>query len=174
MRKKKNGNQTLFIPRREEKRKQTARADRIKKKRKKKERNSRNHVIEISRIIKKNIKKKFKFYAAASGNGGGCATSIVYHVQMHCLFNLNLISASIPSLNPFFPLSVTFLKQHTMCKQSQCPNCSKISWIGCGLHIPSALQASAKEEWCTCAHPEDSVTSKDYPPKSGTGIPKEH
>lgn len=58
-----------------------------------------------------------------------------------------------------------------MCRPATCENCHKSTWIGCGLHIPSAMDPVAKDQWCTCQHPADSTTSKDYPPKVGTGIP---
>jgi hypothetical protein len=57
-----------------------------------------------------------------------------------------------------------------MCKPITCEKCQKATWIGCGQHIPSAMDPVPKEQWCTCAHPADSKTSRDYPPKSGTGI----
>lgn len=59
-----------------------------------------------------------------------------------------------------------------MCRPSECSKCGNKSWTGCGQHIPAAMDSTPKSEWCNCKHPEDSKTSKDYPPKSGTGIPK--
>lgn len=58
-----------------------------------------------------------------------------------------------------------------MCRPSECNKCGRASWIGCGQHIPTAMNSTPKDQWCTCKHPEDSNTSKEYPPKSGTGIP---
>ena len=62
-------------------------------------------------------------------------------------------------------------KTIAMCRPATCDNCKKTSWVGCGLHIPAAMDPVPKDERCTCAHPADSATSKDYPPKVGTGIP---
>lgn len=58
-----------------------------------------------------------------------------------------------------------------MCRPAICPNCNKHTWTGCGLHIPVPMDPVPKDQWCTCKHPNDSTTSKDYPPKVGTGIP---
>lgn len=58
-----------------------------------------------------------------------------------------------------------------MCRPATCPNCNKHTWIGCGLHIPVPMDPVPKDQWCTCKHPADSKTSRDYPPKVGTGIP---
>ncbi|GMM44599.1 hypothetical protein DAPK24_011740 [Pichia kluyveri] len=59
-----------------------------------------------------------------------------------------------------------------MCRPAVCPSCNKSTWIGCGLHIPVAMSGVPTDEYCTCGHPDDSTTSRDYPPKVGTGIPK--
>ncbi|ODQ48674.1 hypothetical protein PICMEDRAFT_85513 [Pichia membranifaciens NRRL Y-2026] len=63
-------------------------------------------------------------------------------------------------------------KSIAMCRPATCDNCKKTAWVGCGLHIPAAMEPISKDERCTCAHPADSATSKDYPPKVGTGIPQ--
>ncbi|ODV83721.1 hypothetical protein CANARDRAFT_202637 [[Candida] arabinofermentans NRRL YB-2248] len=57
-----------------------------------------------------------------------------------------------------------------MCRPAVCTNCSKNTWIGCGLHIPLAMSQSSKDTWCECQHPDPPVTSTEYPPKVGTGI----
>lgn len=58
-----------------------------------------------------------------------------------------------------------------MCRPTTCPNCNHYTWTGCGQHIPIALGLIPKSKWCTCSHPANSTTSKDYPPMAGTGIP---
>lgn len=55
-----------------------------------------------------------------------------------------------------------------MCKPISCPTCNNITWIGCGLHIPFALSAASKDQWCICIH-KDGTESK-YPPKAGEGV----
>ena len=35
-----------------------------------------------------------------------------------------------------------------MCRKSTCPTCRKWSWVGCGLHIQSAMQGIALEDRC--------------------------
>ncbi|VEU21398.1 DEKNAAC102328 [Brettanomyces naardenensis] len=59
-----------------------------------------------------------------------------------------------------------------MCRSSKCPNCKRASWKGCGKHIPKAMSGVDKSTWCNCRHPDGSVTSKEYPPKAGTGLPQ--
>ncbi|ODQ60066.1 hypothetical protein WICANDRAFT_62635 [Wickerhamomyces anomalus NRRL Y-366-8] len=54
-----------------------------------------------------------------------------------------------------------------MCRPAQCSICNKASWFGCGLHIPSAMSNSPKEEWCTCVNSDGE--RGEYPPKAGTG-----
>ncbi|KAI5797930.1 hypothetical protein DFH27DRAFT_560947 [Peziza echinospora] len=50
-----------------------------------------------------------------------------------------------------------------MCRSARCPNedCSGLTWIGCGLHVPSVMDPVPKEDWCTCPKPENST----YPPQ---------
>ncbi|KAK9448565.1 uncharacterized protein V1518DRAFT_427723 [Limtongia smithiae] len=48
-----------------------------------------------------------------------------------------------------------------MCKPSVCSKCSGKTWWGCGLHIPSVLDAVPKSEWCTC----EKTAGSAYPPK---------
>ncbi|CDK30023.1 unnamed protein product [Kuraishia capsulata CBS 1993] len=40
----------------------------------------------------------------------------------------------------------------------------KQAWIGCGLHVPSAMSSFPKSEWCTCEG-----STNEYPPRAGTG-----
>ena len=35
-----------------------------------------------------------------------------------------------------------------MCRAAKCNNCSKMSWVGCGLHIDDALRGIPVEERC--------------------------
>mmetsp|Transcript_30389 Transcript_30389/g.33713 ORF Transcript_30389/g.33713 Transcript_30389/m.33713 type:complete len:202 (-) Transcript_30389:49-654(-) len=36
-----------------------------------------------------------------------------------------------------------------MCRKRQCPDCNKASWVGCGLHIDSALAGVALTDRCS-------------------------
>lgn len=58
-----------------------------------------------------------------------------------------------------------------MCRPIDCSTCDKQTWIGCGLHIPRAMSAIPKENWCTCLH-KNGETS-EFPPKVGEGIKRE-
>ncbi|KAI1493733.1 hypothetical protein F5X96DRAFT_666488 [Biscogniauxia mediterranea] len=48
-----------------------------------------------------------------------------------------------------------------MCMKATC----KISWFGCGAHIPSVLDRIAADEWCTC-EPKVEVNGTKYPPRA--------
>lgn len=38
-----------------------------------------------------------------------------------------------------------------MCSPVRCPQCRKMTWEGCGLHIEEALAGVAEADRCTCA-----------------------
>ncbi|ODV77309.1 uncharacterized protein CANTADRAFT_56152 [Suhomyces tanzawaensis NRRL Y-17324] len=55
-----------------------------------------------------------------------------------------------------------------MCRPSTCSACQNTTWIGCGLHIPRAMDPVPRHQWCTC----ESISGTDigdYPPKAGDG-----
>ncbi|PYH88467.1 hypothetical protein BO71DRAFT_391518 [Aspergillus ellipticus CBS 707.79] len=52
-----------------------------------------------------------------------------------------------------------------MCMKAICSTCKKISWFGCGLHIPSVMDAIPAAERCTCT-PTVQREGKEYPPKA--------
>jgi hypothetical protein len=37
-----------------------------------------------------------------------------------------------------------------MCSPALCPECSKVTWTGCGQHIEEALEGVAADQRCTC------------------------
>ncbi|KEQ60982.1 uncharacterized protein M437DRAFT_53267 [Aureobasidium melanogenum CBS 110374] len=51
-----------------------------------------------------------------------------------------------------------------MCMRADCPKCKKVSWWGCGKHIPSVMDKVPREQRCTCG-PALEVDGKMYPPK---------
>lgn len=57
-----------------------------------------------------------------------------------------------------------------MCMTAICGICHHKAWTGCGNHVPSVMDSTPKEDWCTC-EPVDGEQS-DYPPKAGTGFAK--
>jgi pyroglutamyl-peptidase len=40
--------------------------------------------------------------------------------------------------------------------------------MGCGKHIPSAMESAKKEDWCTCVSKSGRDVG-DYPPAAGDG-----
>ncbi|KAH8890919.1 hypothetical protein GQ53DRAFT_824152 [Thozetella sp. PMI_491] len=50
-----------------------------------------------------------------------------------------------------------------MCYSTTCSTCSKKTWAGCGMHIPSAMAGVPEDQWCTC-EPKKDVNGKAYPP----------
>ncbi len=39
-----------------------------------------------------------------------------------------------------------------MCRGVKCSTCSKQSWAGCGMHLPSVFQNVKFEDRCTCGY----------------------
>ena len=35
-----------------------------------------------------------------------------------------------------------------MCRKSECKDCGKATWVGCGLHIKAALKGVAVQDLC--------------------------
>ncbi|KAJ5734354.1 hypothetical protein N7493_003140 [Penicillium malachiteum] len=52
-----------------------------------------------------------------------------------------------------------------MCMKAQCSTCNKVTWWGCGAHIPSVMDSIPEGEWCACA-PQVEKDGKKYPPKA--------
>ncbi|KAG9994800.1 hypothetical protein KCU72_g20071, partial [Aureobasidium melanogenum] len=50
-----------------------------------------------------------------------------------------------------------------MCKGAVCDNCSKRTWFGCGMHVPSVMNSVPKSEWCDC-EPKTEKNGTEYPP----------
>ncbi|KAF2005936.1 hypothetical protein P154DRAFT_401920, partial [Amniculicola lignicola CBS 123094] len=50
-----------------------------------------------------------------------------------------------------------------MCRKTQCAVCNKTTWIGCGRHISSVLEAIPSDQWCTCG-PRIEQEGTQYPP----------
>ena len=38
-----------------------------------------------------------------------------------------------------------------MCSTVRCPDCEKVTWAGCGMHIEQALAGYTPEQICHCA-----------------------
>lgn len=38
-----------------------------------------------------------------------------------------------------------------MCSTVRCPDCEKVTWAGCGMHIEQALAGYTTEQICHCA-----------------------
>ena len=38
-----------------------------------------------------------------------------------------------------------------MCSTVRCPDCEKVTWAGCGMHIEQALAGYTPEQICQCA-----------------------
>ncbi|ODQ77764.1 hypothetical protein BABINDRAFT_66321 [Babjeviella inositovora NRRL Y-12698] len=58
-----------------------------------------------------------------------------------------------------------------MCKPIQCQTCLLSTWIGCGLHIPTAMAGTPKASRCTCVDATTGIQG-EFPPKYGTGVAK--
>ncbi|KAK0655615.1 hypothetical protein B0T16DRAFT_451264 [Cercophora newfieldiana] len=57
-----------------------------------------------------------------------------------------------------------------MCLKSQCDQCRRTTWTGCGNHVPKVMDNVPREEWCTC-EPRVEKDGKEYPPKgSAAGV----
>ncbi|KAJ5498250.1 hypothetical protein PEX1_028620 [Penicillium expansum] len=52
-----------------------------------------------------------------------------------------------------------------MCMKATCSTCNKVTWWGCGSHIPSVMDSIPEGEWCSCA-PQVDKDGKKYPPKA--------
>ena len=46
-----------------------------------------------------------------------------------------------------------------MCSTVRCPECQKVTWAGCGMHIEQALAGYSDDQICQCAD-EDSTASQ--------------
>jgi len=46
-----------------------------------------------------------------------------------------------------------------MCSTVRCPECQKVTWAGCGMHIEQALAGYSHDQICHCAD-EDSTESQ--------------
>jgi len=55
-----------------------------------------------------------------------------------------------------------------MCHKAACSTCSKLTWFGCGQHVPSVMDAIPTEGRCTC-EPKVEKDGKEYPPKAKSG-----
>ncbi|CCG25347.1 hypothetical protein CORT_0H02370 [Candida orthopsilosis Co 90-125] len=53
-----------------------------------------------------------------------------------------------------------------MCRPAECQICSKKTWVGCGLHVPRAMDNVPKDQWCTCES-ASGIELNGYPPKFG-------
>ncbi|KAJ5675666.1 hypothetical protein N7462_008563 [Penicillium macrosclerotiorum] len=52
-----------------------------------------------------------------------------------------------------------------MCMKAKCSSCSKVTWWGCGAHIPSVMDSVPEDERCAC-DPKVEKDGKMYPPKA--------
>ncbi|KAL7936250.1 hypothetical protein V8C35DRAFT_278463 [Trichoderma chlorosporum] len=50
-----------------------------------------------------------------------------------------------------------------MCRSATCNTCHKVTWWGCGKHIPGVLDSVAENDRCTC-EPKVERDGKQYPP----------
>ncbi|OJJ45007.1 hypothetical protein ASPZODRAFT_70550 [Penicilliopsis zonata CBS 506.65] len=50
-----------------------------------------------------------------------------------------------------------------MCRPTTCPTCQKTTWMGCGRHVPSVMDAIDASQWCECK-PQVEKEGKMYPP----------
>lgn len=48
-----------------------------------------------------------------------------------------------------------------MCSTVRCPDCQKITWAGCGMHIEQALAGYSAEQICHCADEPMDVEDKE-------------
>jgi hypothetical protein len=37
-----------------------------------------------------------------------------------------------------------------MCSPAVCPNCRKITWSGCGMHVDAVMSQVPSDKRCTC------------------------
>ncbi|OKL59520.1 hypothetical protein UA08_05199 [Talaromyces atroroseus] len=51
-----------------------------------------------------------------------------------------------------------------MCRKATCATCHKVTWWGCGLHVPMVFETIPEADWCVCA-PKVERDGKEYPPK---------
>ncbi|CAB4559823.1 MAG: hypothetical protein F2545_04025 [Actinobacteria bacterium] len=49
-----------------------------------------------------------------------------------------------------------------MCSTVRCPDCEKVTWAGCGMHIEQALAGYSAEQICHCS--DESMDSADTAP----------
>lgn len=83
------------------------------------------------------------------------------HVQQNDLSKLPYVSLSAEWPRLKFPE-----RQSTLTLNSP----EKSTWRGCGLHIPTVMNAVSKDQWCTCV-PKTTVGDDEFPPKIGQGQP---
>ncbi|KAL2029504.1 hypothetical protein VTO58DRAFT_108696 [Aureobasidium pullulans] len=60
--------------------------------------------------------------------------------------------------------STPFAVKFIMCMRADCPKCKKVSWWGCGRHIPATMDKVPRDQRCTCGPPLE-IDGKMYPPK---------
>lgn len=49
-----------------------------------------------------------------------------------------------------------------MCSTVRCPDCQKVTWAGCGMHIEQALAGYSDEQICHCEE-ENADTEQKAP-----------
>lgn len=49
-----------------------------------------------------------------------------------------------------------------MCSTVRCPDCEKVTWAGCGMHIEQALAGYTPEQICQCA--DEPIDAHDKEP----------
>lgn len=49
-----------------------------------------------------------------------------------------------------------------MCSTVRCPECQKVTWAGCGMHIEQALAGYSDDQICHCA--DDLVDADENTP----------
>jgi hypothetical protein len=52
-----------------------------------------------------------------------------------------------------------------MCSTVRCPECEKVTWAGCGMHIEQALAGYSSEQICRCDEAIAATTQKTEVPK---------
>ena len=48
-----------------------------------------------------------------------------------------------------------------MCSTVRCPDCQKVTWAGCGMHIEQALAGYSEEQICHCAEQDIQDDTKE-------------
>ena len=49
--------------------------------------------------------------------------------------------------------------------ETNSPSTDKVTWWGCGSHIPSVMDSVPESDWCAC-EPQVEKEGKKYPPKA--------